>query len=71
MCVRIQSANMTPQIFFSQHFDMCIKNAEFDADFKSVGKSSKKIHAKAVISINICNCAYFTVWCKMISKTNM
>jgi hypothetical protein len=38
-----KNANMTPKIFFSQHFDMCIKNAEFDADFKSVGKSSTKI----------------------------
>jgi len=29
---------MTPQIFFSQHFDMSIKKAEFDADLKSIEK---------------------------------
>ena len=42
-CVRqdsklVKSATMTPQIFFSQHFDMSIKNAELDADLKSIEK---------------------------------
>jgi hypothetical protein len=34
----VKSATMTPQIFFSQHFDMSIKNAELDADLKSIEK---------------------------------
>jgi len=31
---------MTPQIFFSQQFDMGIKKAEFDADFISIFTSN-------------------------------
>jgi hypothetical protein len=37
-----KNANVTPKIFFSQHFDVDVKNAKFDADFKSIGKSVKK-----------------------------
>jgi hypothetical protein len=34
-------------IGFSQHFDMEVKKAEFDADFKSIEKSVKKFLHKS------------------------
>jgi hypothetical protein len=44
---------MTPQIFFSQHFEVVSKNDEFDADFKSVDKSVKKVPTKKVGSVKV------------------
>ncbi len=50
VCVWLKSlqknANMTQKIFFSNDFDMGIKNAEFDADFESVKKVVKKFQWK-------------------------
>jgi hypothetical protein len=42
-----KKANMTPKIFFSQHFDMDVKNAKFDADFKSIENSVQKFLQKS------------------------
>ncbi len=36
-----KSDNMTQKIFFSNYFDMGIKNAKFDAEFESVEKVAK------------------------------
>jgi hypothetical protein len=35
------------KIFFSQHFDMDVKNAKFNADLKSIEKSVKKFLQKS------------------------
>ena len=38
-----ESANMTPKVFFVNIFDIIVlKNAEFDANFESVEKVSRK-----------------------------
>jgi hypothetical protein len=38
----LQSADMTPKIFFLYISNMAIKNAKFDAIFKSTEKVAKK-----------------------------
>jgi hypothetical protein len=43
-------ANMTPKIFFSQHFEMGVQNPEFEADFKSVKKSVQKFLQKKLLA---------------------
>jgi hypothetical protein len=37
-----KSANMTPKVFFVNIFNIGIKNAEFDANFESIEKVSRK-----------------------------
>jgi hypothetical protein len=41
---------MTQKIFFSNYFDMGIKNAEFDADFEFVKKAVKKFLRKKLFA---------------------
>jgi hypothetical protein len=43
---------MTQKIFFPKNFDMGIKNAEFDAKFKSVKKVAKSLHEESYRSRN-------------------
>jgi hypothetical protein len=45
-----KSANMTPKLFCSQHFEMGDEKAEFDADFKSVEKIVKKYLQKKLLA---------------------
>jgi hypothetical protein len=41
-----KNTNRIPKIFVSQHFDMDVENADFDADFKSIEKSVQRFKKK-------------------------
>jgi hypothetical protein len=51
---------LTPKIFVSQHFDMDVENADFDADFKSIEKSVKKFFLK-LLALNCRNFVLFEI----------
>jgi hypothetical protein len=49
---------MSKQILFWQHFDMGIKNAEFDADFESDGKVAKHLCEKGKWIPSLCTITF-------------